>query len=141
MNNYNYIDINTDLTYNIINYDLTNNIRNHTNLTYNRINYDLTNNNINMNNYINIYIEQRDKREQRLHSHLIITIENQMPTLCTEDISKLNKCVLDHDLEDDCSICLESMKAAQEAIKLDCNHTYHSQCIKTYLTEYNHKCP
>ena len=127
MNNYNYIDINTDLTYNrinIINYDLTDTIRNY-----------------NMNNYRNRYIEQRDRREQRLHSQLIITIENQMPTLCTEDISKLNKYVLEHDLENDCSICLKSMKATQEVIKLDCNHTYHSQCIKTSLTEYNHKCP
>jgi len=67
--------------------------------------------------------------------------ENIISTLNEEDIKSLNKYILQNNLEDKCSICLDDMKINQEVIELQCNHIYHSNCINEYLTNYNYKCP
>lgn len=58
-----------------------------------------------------------------------------------EDIDKLNKYILENNLEDKCSICIDSLNETQEVIKLSCEHVYHSECIIKYLSNYNYKCP
>ena len=40
-----------------------------------------------------------------------------------------------------CSICMEDLKIDTEATKLNCNHLYHPDCIKSYLLNYDYKCP
>lgn len=40
-----------------------------------------------------------------------------------------------------CSICMEDLKIDTDATKLNCNHLYHPECIKSYLLNYDYKCP
>lgn len=40
-----------------------------------------------------------------------------------------------------CSICMESLNKNEDAKKLQCNHLYHPECIKSYLLNYDYKCP
>ncbi len=40
-----------------------------------------------------------------------------------------------------CSICIDEFQEEQEIIKLSCNHIFHYNCIKSYLLNYNNKCP
>lgn len=41
----------------------------------------------------------------------------------------------------ECSICIDTIQEEQEVIKLSCNHIFHHKCIKSYLLNYNNKCP
>lgn len=48
------------------------------------------------------------------------------------------------DLEEACSICFSKLSEDTNNFKyiiLPCNHIFHSECIKTYLSEYDHHCP
>eukprot|EP01060_Flectonema_neradi_P001130 TRINITY_DN10677_c0_g2_i2.p1 TRINITY_DN10677_c0_g2~~TRINITY_DN10677_c0_g2_i2.p1 ORF type:complete len:201 (+),score=41.00 TRINITY_DN10677_c0_g2_i2:131-733(+) len=40
-----------------------------------------------------------------------------------------------------CSICLSPFKVRQNLKKLPCSHTFHSQCLDRWLSEYNKFCP
>ena len=40
-----------------------------------------------------------------------------------------------------CSICISPFKARQNLKKLPCSHTFHSQCLDRWLSEYNKFCP
>jgi hypothetical protein len=69
------------------------------------------------------------------------TFEDVIVTTNDEDIKSLNKKILDTNLELDCTICLENMKKDESITELNCLHNFHSNCIETYLSQYNHKCP
>jgi hypothetical protein len=69
------------------------------------------------------------------------TFEDVIVTTNDEDIKSLNKKILDANLELDCTICLENMKKDETITELNCLHAFHSNCIETYLSQYNHKCP
>ena len=56
---------------------------------------------------------------------LTTTTDDVISTLSEEDINKLKKYVLEHNLEDKCSVCIDSMEKTQEVIELDCKHIYH----------------
>ena len=43
--------------------------------------------------------------------------------------------------DNQCSICIDKFKDDDNIIELDCKHIYHPKCIKTWLSEYNNKCP
>ncbi len=47
--------------------------------------------------------------------------------------NKLKERLLQEDLNEECSICLEDLFKNCKIIILDCNHTYHSECIKEWL--------
>jgi hypothetical protein len=55
------------------------------------------------------------------------------------DVIKINEDHLSEDLE--CSICIDKFELEQDVIKLNCNHLFHKNCIKSHLLNYNNKCP
>jgi hypothetical protein len=48
---------------------------------------------------------------------------------------------LETKLDTDCSICMGHLDKDEEVSELRCTHTFHSECIKPYLLQYNYKCP
>ena len=62
-------------------------------------------------------------------------------TLDDKDVKKIKTEILQSDSKENCSICMMSMKKDDEVCKLDCEHTFHKDCIMQWLKEYNYKCP
>jgi DNA-directed RNA polymerase subunit RPC12/RpoP len=58
-----------------------------------------------------------------------------------KDIEKLKSFKLDNNLDYDCSICMGHMEKDEIVTELKCCHTFHTECINTYLKNYNYKCP
>lgn len=67
--------------------------------------------------------------------------EDVIVSLSTEELNNIKSNKLEKDLLDNCSICLENMKNGETISELKCSHNFHSDCIKHYLDNYNHKCP
>ena len=83
-------------------------------------------------------------------NELINTFENLQPpppqpmedvkvTLKNEKTIKKYK--LDNDLDEKCTVCLCPLKKDDMIWELKCKHVFHQDCIKTWLKEYNYKCP
>jgi len=66
--------------------------------------------------------------------------ENVKITVEEEAIEKLPTIIISEE-NNECSICMEELKINTEGIKLKCNHIYHKNCIKSYLLNYDYKCP
>jgi hypothetical protein len=62
-------------------------------------------------------------------------------TLDDKVLNKLHIYKSDKKQDDRCTICLADIDIDNDMIKLECNHYYHSDCILTYLKNYNYKCP
>lgn len=58
-----------------------------------------------------------------------------------KDLDSLKTIKLETNLDTDCSICMGHMEKDEEVSELRCTHTFHSECIKPYLLQYNYKCP
>ena len=43
--------------------------------------------------------------------------------------------------EDRCTICLCDIDKDEDIINLKCSHTFHDECLRQYLKEYDFKCP
>lgn len=56
------------------------------------------------------------------------------------DIEKLRKVKLKKKLKQACSICLNDLKKGDQAVKLDCSHSFHSKCIIPWFSNQD-KCP
>jgi hypothetical protein len=69
------------------------------------------------------------------------TTDDVVCTLNKETIDKLNKYILTENLITDCNICLAKLVKNEVVIELNCNHIYHSECIKEWFEKYNYKCP
>ena len=41
----------------------------------------------------------------------------------------------------DCSICLETYKETDKLVQLNCNHIFHKDCIKTWVSLPSNNCP
>jgi hypothetical protein len=41
----------------------------------------------------------------------------------------------------ECLICIENFKDDDDVIKIECNHIFHKNCIKSWLCEESNKCP
>lgn len=54
------------------------------------------------------------------------------------NIRKINSA--DNLLLDECSICLDKYKKRDKIVDLECNHVFHKDCIKLWLTN-NNSCP
>lgn len=62
-------------------------------------------------------------------------------TLDDEEYNKLEKIRVEETIEENCSICMEQIEKDNEIIKLPCEHLFHENCIKSYLLNYDYKCP
>ena len=52
-----------------------------------------------------------------------------------------NLCLKSCDENSECSICIESNVCVSNGGKLDCNHTFHTFCIKKWYNTGNNSCP
>lgn len=70
-------------------------------------------------------------------------LEDVKVTLSEEEFNKLDTNVDESLLNDNlpCNICLEEVKKEDSLVKLKCNHIYHKDCIKEWLTKQSTKCP
>lgn len=68
-------------------------------------------------------------------------LENIKITLSKEEFDKKIKDVNDENRKDcDCGICKEN-KSSNLVMLKECEHTFCKECIETWLTKYNVKCP
>ncbi len=58
-----------------------------------------------------------------------------------KDLESLKTIKLEKNLDTDCSICMGHLEKDEEVSELKCSHTFHTECIKPYLRQYNYKCP
>lgn len=58
-----------------------------------------------------------------------------------KDLESLKTFTLDTKLDTGCTICMGHLDKDEEVSELKCTHTFHTECIKPYLREYNYKCP
>jgi hypothetical protein len=66
---------------------------------------------------------------------------NVVVTTDENDIKKLQIKKLDEKLDSKCSICMDSMDKDHVVTILNCEHTFHQECIETLMKEYSNKCP
>jgi len=71
---------------------------------------------------------------QNMFSDVVVSIDDK-------DLDSLKTIKLETKLDTDCSICMGHLEKDDEASELKCSHTFHSDCIKQYLSQYNYKCP
>ena len=86
-----------------------------------------------LNNIISI-IQNTLDNEQEEFQDVVVTVDDN-------DLEKLSKTIVTNNMDIDCSICLSNLQINEEIIELNCTHKFHSECILTYLKEYNYKCP
>ncbi len=58
---------------------------------------------------------------------------DEKTVLTEEEFNELDVIILEDDIDNDCSICIDNLKKGNEVIKLKCNHIFHKECIKSYL--------
>ncbi len=58
-----------------------------------------------------------------------------------KDLESLKTIKLETNLDTGCSICMGHLEKDEEVSELKCSHTFHTECIKPYLCQYNYKCP
>lgn len=110
------------------------------NFNNNEINYN--NSNIELNNTVlfdsinNFILRLREISEQEEQ-----TQEDVKITVDENTINNLEVIELTEDIATDCSICIEGLVKGNEVIKLNCNHYFHKDCIRSHLLNYDYKCP
>jgi len=67
--------------------------------------------------------------------------EDVVVALTEDDFNKLN--IFDYNGENDneCLICTECFAKEESVCKLECNHHFHTSCLKPWLCENSNKCP
>jgi hypothetical protein len=68
-------------------------------------------------------------------------LSNVVITTDEHDLETLKTYKLEDNLDIKCCICMGDMKKDEILLELNCSHTFHSDCIKPYLEQYNYKCP
>jgi len=79
---------------------------------------------------LNILNDMNDTDETNEETQELLTEEefNELPV-----ITNITNC--------ECSICIEEIKEEEEVIRLNCNHYFHKNCIRSHLINYNSNCP
>lgn len=113
---------------------------NNNDVNENNSNIEISNTEINntllfdsINNFILRLREIREQEEQ-IQEDVKITVDE-------DTINKLDVIELTEDIDTDCSICIEGLVKGNEVIKLNCNHYFHKDCIRSHLLNYDYKCP
>ena len=92
-------------------------------------------------NFLCAYFKEYGIR-RHIQERINITNEDVKVVLKEEDFNNLEKIkfenITDHK---ECGICLMEYEKEDVIIKLNCNHCYHQDCIKTQLCSYSSKCP
>jgi len=86
-------------------------------------------NNITTNNFYNNNLQQAPEYE-----------EDVLVTLDDKDLDDLETCKATGN-EDRCTICLCDIEKDEDIINLKCSHTFHDECLRQYLKDYDFKCP
>jgi hypothetical protein len=87
----------------------------------------------NMINMINILINGLPNNNHNYEDVKVTVDENDLDALPVK--------TLENNLDSDCTICMGKMEKDEVVTELGCTHTFHNDCIKPYLKEYNYKCP
>lgn len=80
-------------------------------------------------------IENTNNEEDETETEVLT--EEEFNTLEVIKVDKTNA----PDVDSECSICIDNFSEGQEIVKLQCNHIFHFNCIKSHLMNYNNKCP
>ena len=67
--------------------------------------------------------------------------EDVVVSLTDDDFNKLNIFVYDEESNNECLICTECFVKDESVCKLECNHHFHTSCLKPWLCENSNKCP
>ena len=62
-------------------------------------------------------------------------------TLDDDEFKKINTYKQSCDSDTMCSICFDNLMHDNMVSSLPCDHIFHTECIETYLKEYNYICP
>ena len=165
------INSNTNINASLIYTRLSNTLSNSINInnTYSYSFFSNNQSNINFqnlntySNFVNINNISTDSNNSLLNTvrTLLNTTFNNFQTVfngenifdTSDVIVTLNKDSLDNlesikykDIQNDnkmskCTICLEEFEDDDENIVLKCNHNYHANCIKEWLSKHSYKCP
>lgn len=70
-------------------------------------------------------------------------LEDVKVTLTEDEFNQLDTNIDESLLSDNvqCNICLDELNKEDSLVKLKCNHIYHTDCIKEWLTKQSTKCP
>jgi hypothetical protein len=68
-------------------------------------------------------------------------MEDVKATLDDSDMDTLEVKTAEEDLDVTCSISMTKIKKGDKYVTLPCDHTFQESCIRTWLKEYNYKCP
>ena len=68
-------------------------------------------------------------------------MEDVKATLDDSDMDTLEVKTAEEDLDITCSISMTKIKKGDKYVTLPCEHTFQESCIRTWLKEYNYKCP
>lgn len=68
-------------------------------------------------------------------------MEDVKATLDESDMNTLEVKTAEKDLDVTCSISMTKIKKGDKYVTLPCEHTFQESCIRTWLEEYNYKCP
>ena len=68
-------------------------------------------------------------------------MEDVKATLDDSDMDTLEVKTAEEDLDFTCSISMTKIKKGDKYVTLPCDHTFQESCIRTWLKEYNYKCP
>ena len=68
-------------------------------------------------------------------------MEDVKVTLDDNDLENIKQIKLTENLDSKCSICMMGLEKDQIVSQLECEHVFHTDCIKHWLKEYNYKCP
>lgn len=69
-------------------------------------------------------------------------LEDVKITISNKEFDRLNRVILDESVlkNNQCSICLEKMLLSDKLVILKCNHIYHNDCLKKWVTNNSSKC-
>jgi hypothetical protein len=90
------------------------------------------------------YHQELDSTADTMYNISRITnnFEDVKVTLSTSDFEKLSDSIAENQVlkTEDCNICLETI-GKRKALKLNCSHSFHTKCLKKWLTSYKTSCP
>jgi len=67
--------------------------------------------------------------------------QDVVTVLDEKEHTKITKCKLENDLDEDCTVCMGKLEKDETISTLPCKHNFHEECIDTYLKTYNYICP